>query len=135
MFHFYLRISQWEGPFHLFCFLLKQLVSPYKLKALLILFTWETQKNSHTAISRKVVGKKRTRQSRKVLWVVLSSRFLDFSISGKSKKKWHETPRTYVCEKSRFGLLYCMINSPSVLNISQITFRDGRACFLRQRFC
>ena len=31
--------------------------------------------NSYTAISRKVVGKKCTRQSRKVLWVVLSLLF------------------------------------------------------------
>ena len=40
----------------------------------------------YSAVSRKVSEKKRTQQSRKVFWVVLSSRFLDFSILGESKK-------------------------------------------------
>ena len=45
----------------------------------------DTPSTDYTAISRKVVGKKRTRQSQKVLWVVLSSLFLDCNISGKSE--------------------------------------------------
>ena len=75
---------------------------------------------------RKVVGKKRTRQSRKVLWEVVSLRFLDLSISGKSEKMARDAMD--VClqvlkenNKSRFDS-YSVRNV--LLIISQITFWD-----------
>lgn len=52
----------------------------------------------YTAISTKVVGKKCTQQSRKIMCVILVSRFLDFSISVKFEKltrdihPWHLVP-------------------------------------------
>ena len=74
----------------------------------------------HTAISGKVVGKKCSRQTRKVLWVVLSSLLF--------KRRAREAMD--VClrvlkesNKSRFDS-YSVRNS--VLIISHITFRDCR---------
>lgn len=46
---------------------------------------------TNTAIYKKVVGKKCTLQSRRVLWVVLISRFLGFSISRESEKRARDT--------------------------------------------
>ena len=69
-----------------------------------------------------------TRQSRKVLWVVLRSLFFTEIL-----KKWHETRGHRLCfrvlkqsSKSRFDS-YSVRNS--VLIISHITFRDCRVHF------
>ena len=77
----------------------------------------------YTAISRKVVGKKCTRQSRKVLWMVLSSLFFK-----EFERVAREAMDLYLrvlkeSNKSRFDS-YSVRNS--VLLISLITFRDCR---------
>ena len=66
--------------------------------------------------------KKCTRQSRKVLWVVLSSLLFQ-----KNLKEWQERPWTYVYEclwkATKVGSTATVVRK-SVLIISHITFRD-----------
>ena len=90
-----------------------------------------------TAVSRKAVRKKRTQQSRKVLWVVLSSRFLDYSISGKSEKMARDAMD--VClqvlkesNKSRFDS-YSVRNVPC-WSYPRLPFGIVACAFFRQRF-
>ena len=88
--------------------------------------------NSYTAISRKVVGKKCTRQSRKVLWDMINTLFLTLC-----------SCRTYFCcfalalgnivhGLSRHSFKISMKNS--YLKTTQHTFRDCRVHFFRQPF-
>ena len=78
--------------------------------------------------------KKCTRQSRKVLWVVLSSPLIT---AQKNLKEWHERPRT-VClqvlkksNKSRFDS-YSVRNS--VMITSHISLRDCRVHIFSKDF-
>ena len=87
---------------------------------------------SYNAVWRKVDGTKRTRQSRKALWVVLNSRLLGFSISAKSEKKARDAMD--VClqvpkesNKSRFDS-YSVRNSVLIISqISRNSFRQWQA--------
>ena len=77
-----------------------------------------------TAISKTVVGKKCTRQSRKVLWVVLSSLFFK-EIWENGTRGWMEICLRMLKEsnKSRFES-YIVRNSELI--VSHTTFRDCR---------